>query len=112
MNGRRNIFTYEERKQIESLLKMGVVLKGIARAMGTNYSVIQREISLNGNRSNYSADEAQKRADEKEALRKKGIYTPLPPPRKNILSQRIDNLEMQLEIIIDQIKDLQNAKNN
>jgi IS30 family transposase len=105
-------FTLNERKQIEALLKKQLPGAEIAREINRSKNGVNTEIRLNGGRVNYSAEKAFDNSEkvQKEKIRKQTEFLrkTLNPYKK--LSERIENLEMQIEILIDTIKELKNDK--
>jgi IS30 family transposase len=100
--------TFEEREKIEMLLKKGFGMYSTATAIQRPNSTVTYEIRNNGGRHGYDAVKAQQRADTasergSETLKLRGGN------RKSIkesFEQRINNLEMQLEIILQTIKEI------
>ncbi len=107
---RRNL-NFEERLRIEELIKDGITLPGISLALGRGKNTIIREIRTKGGRENYNAIEAQRIADEineakKQKLSKLNKENPRESPVQK-LGQRIDMLEMHIDILFEQIKEIQ-----
>ncbi len=97
----------EERRRIGFLLKKGLTGKEIAQIMFRSINTIYSELRRFKDRP-YEPEEAQKEADRRikdqrdkaaQAIRKSIT------PRKNSL-KRIQSLEMQVEILMDTIKEL------
>lgn len=61
--------TYEERKKIESYLKLNISLISIGKLIGRHPASVTREVNINGGKENYNADEANARSIEKEELK-------------------------------------------
>lgn len=102
----------EERKEIERLLKQSHTGGAIGRILGLCKTTINFEVRRNGGRENYCAKKAQEVADEnkvdrykKTAASLKGKDNWVKDFTKNI-KLRIENLEMQIEILIDEVKSL------
>lgn len=97
------MITLEERHQIEALLKTGISISEVARRISRSKNGVVSEVRLNGGIANYKAVEAQQSAynrqilgREKLSLLNKGIASSY-----TTLKQRIENLEMQVEILVD-----------
>lgn len=106
--------SFEERQKIEDYLKQNVSGNRIAQLLNRSTTGIQTEILRGGGRDKYSAVNAHEiyLNNKKERLLKisknlKG-RNPLSP-----LHKRMQNLEMQIEILTDTIKEiLKNDKQN
>lgn len=99
--------TMKERVKIERLLKEPLSLTQIAKQIGRSKNCVVTEVRINGGRENYTANKAQERFYTVhvlawEELRKRNKGTD-PRSKQNI---KIENLEMQLEILHDEIKRL------
>ncbi len=104
--------TLDERQIIEDLSKRGYSAVTIAKQLGRGGTTIAREIRKNGGPLFYNAIKAQKESYQRksegyikisESVKKSG-YNPF-----ESLKARIENLEMQLEILVDTIKELKNG---
>ncbi len=105
--------TYLERMQIEILLKEGLEISEIASILGRSRSSLSTEIVRAGGREVYSASISQHQRDIFKKIRIENLKKER--PRKLIktndsIEQRFKNLEMQIEILHDTIKDLLNLK--
>ena len=98
--------TFQEREMIEKYLKENKACNEIARILNRSGNCISTETRICG-RSNYNAVEAQKRRDDivKKRAHDLSIRN---SGKKNYMNikQRIDNLEMQIEILFETIKQL------
>ena len=103
-------FTYEERKQIQKHIYKGLSCCQIAKLIGRSKNGVVTEVRKGGGRF-YNAREAQKRCDAVNKER----YERLSKLSKEKLSgtthkpnqeKRIENLEMQIEILHDCVKEL------
>lgn len=103
--------SYEERLEIKKYIKKSFSVVSIARLINRPASSVKNEISRNGGRNYYSAELAQKRAD---TLKKVRYQKTIDLFSKEIiesddeilkLKERIENLEFQMEIILDFIKE-------
>ncbi len=93
-------FTFEERKAIEEMLKGGHTYAHIGNCLKRNSSAIHAEINRHGGPEVYSANEAE--------LQKKGPYL---SKIYGEFSDRIDNIEQQIEILFGQMKNLLDEEN-
>jgi len=100
--------TFEERKQIEKHISAGFSCCETARRIGRSKNGVVSEVRRGGGKL-YSAKIAQNLADSvrnekhrKLSERNKGNVTTFR------FKQRIENLEMQVEILHDAIKELMN----
>lgn len=108
--------TFEERKHLEKLVQMGISLKECARRMNRPPTTITQEIKRTGGRENYNATEAQKQSEERIIKRNLVVSKHNKEAKENHpiarMKTKIDNIEMQLEIVIDQLKELLNDRQN
>ncbi len=103
-----------ERKYIEKRLNAleAVSCGQISKELGRGKNTIIVEVRRNGGREKYSATAAQKNAYAMSKAR----YEKLSNRNKDAISPhtrleiRISNLEMQIEILIDQVKELKSVK--
>ena len=105
--GHSNVkFSYEERKEIENLLMQGLHGSEIARRLNRSKNGVLVEIRRNGY-SEYSAKKAQNRADKihSKKYQKLSESNKQKPPSRWV-KERIEALEMQIEILHDTIKEL------
>jgi len=91
--------TFEERKQIEKHIKNGCSYSETARLIGRSLNGVTVEVKRSGDR-NYSAKVGQDIADNLKNRSKN-------PPVLSV-QKRIENLEMQVEILHDTLKGLLN----
>ncbi len=106
--GHQKRLTLEERKQIQGLLKKNpsISAHSIAKLIGRSKNALVVELRRNG-RETYSALKAHKAAEAREAQRlESGRNTnkELIPKLNLGFKKRIENLEMQVEILVDTIK--------
>lgn len=93
MKNKRKFLSFEERQNIEELLKNHKSLNAISRIIKRSASTVIREVARNGGRYCYKAEKAQ------------GFYQKDINLKKfDELIKRIENLEMQIEIVTDTIK--------
>ena len=107
--------TLNERKKIKYLIDQMVPQNQIAMKLGRASSCINTEIRRSGDRDLYDPDIAHQNArarNEKKIEALKNIYSSKKHINKIDLELRISNLEMQIEIIIEQIKELLNDRIN
>lgn len=106
--GKTRYFTLEERKFVEMAIKKGATIAVIAMHLKRTHSSIGAEITRGGGRINY---DAEKRSEQiKKNLLRRGKVSPNEYDADNFadfsdLENRIQVLEMQLEIILDIIKE-------
>ncbi len=109
----RSPLSIEEREAIEKQLEFGFTASMIGASIGRSKNCIVLEIRRNGGRNKYNAIKAQKNAEERNKNRKLKLsqlnqnQTPYFSMR-----DRIENLEMQVEILSETIKELINASKN
>lgn len=104
----------EERKIIEKKIKEGLSLGKISHFMGRSPNGIIVEVRKNGGREEYKAIQAHENSKITENERKKKVCENLKKSTYNpfiYLKQKIEILEMQLEIIIEQIKEIKKNGN-
>jgi IS30 family transposase len=99
----------EEREFIATLLKQELSFTKIAQKLNRGKTTINREINSNGGRLSYDPLQAAKSSREKRLLG----YEKMKIKRKKQFmhgklnnSRRIENLEMQIEILLETIKEL------
>lgn len=100
--------TFEERQQIESLWKQGLSGCEISRRINRSSNCVSTEIRIHSVDGKYSAKQSQNQADiakekryQELSERNKKIYT-----EPSNYKQRIENLEMQIEILHDTIQEI------
>ena len=103
-----------ERNTIARMLKKGSSLAEIARKIGRGKQTIAAEVSKNGGRDAYKAAEAHKSATQRKVER--DIKCSYAIKNRFLLSrddlvERIENLEMQLEIISETLKEVTRERN-
>lgn len=96
--------TFEERKKIEEYLKLGLSQRKIAKLINRTQRTLNLEVKKNGGNRNYTAQAAQANYKNSIKIRNKENSLKL---RKNfdIFYSKIQNLEYQIEIILDIIKE-------
>lgn len=108
--------TLRERKEIYEWLQKGETLSQIANKIGRGRNTVIREVRENGGREKYNptaANDKQRKniiemnLKRSETIKAKGLSNPY-----QSLCKRIDNLEMQLEIALDVIKEMKNKVKN
>ena len=103
---------FEERLLIEEYAKKGLSQCGIARKINRSANCIHKEMKRAGFKNrDYSAIQAQKISDERQenCNNKKIVWNMKTNSQKNNQT-RIENLEMQVEILHDQIKEILKQK--
>jgi IS30 family transposase len=108
---KRNVhLTYAERKTIYHWIQKGESLREIARIINRGGNTVVREVRVNGGRYEYNPLEAQQTYKENiiktnikrsETVKEKSLSNPYMS-----LCNRIENLEMQLEIVANVLKEL------
>ena len=102
--------TLEERIFIQEHIKKGFSLSETARVMGRGKNTVVTEVRNNGGIYLYNAKQAQEAAYVNRIqgdLKRKAVLSKSPNPYLS-LKQRLDAMEMQMEILIETIKDLKN----
>lgn len=110
--GRAIPFSENELYEIERMLQSNTPIKRIAEALGRTESGVQNKISNFGGVLNFSAREAieyRKNILMKEKTTKKTAPSNTLTPANNSILDRVDALEMQVQILTQVIK--QYAKN-
>lgn len=103
--------TLEERILIEKYVKKGYSGRLISKILGRNASVISMEIHRFADRSQYDAQKAHEQCSQ--GWKKGGINSSR--WRKStiqLMNDRLTNLEMQLKILYETIKELKNDSKN
>lgn len=102
--------TLSERKGIYDWIQKGETLSQIANNIGRGKNTVIREVRINGGRDTYDPNKANEqhrknviKTNEKriKTIKAMGLSNPY-----QSLCKRIENLEMQLEITLDVIKEL------
>lgn len=101
--------TFEERKEIEKYVKLGCSCNEIAINIGRSKNAVVVEVRRNG-KAAYSAKAGQKLADENTRKRNAHLIALNTGVKEPIFKykERIENLEMQIEILHDTLKELLN----
>ncbi len=104
---RKGILTFEERVLIEKYIKKGFSLSEISKVIGRGGTTIAFEVRRSGGRDNYCSSTAQSLSEERHRnkSRKLSILNE-GEPKVFIFKQRIENLEMQVEILSETIKEM------
>ena len=104
--GKCKSLCFEERALIEKFLKMGLTCSEIGRRLGRGKNTIVVEVRNKG-REGYTATKAQKQSDETRSLGYKKLSEINSGKKKTYFyKERIENLEMQVEILHETIKEL------
>jgi IS30 family transposase len=101
----------EERIKIKEYLDKGFKGNEIARLLGRAFSAVNNDVRRNGGKENYDPQKAQEEANLRWKMRCESTTYNLTKfygenGRCLNLAERVQTLEMQLEIIIDQLKEL------
>ena len=102
-----------ERKYIEKMIKEDRSLSSIAGDMGRGRNTIIVEVNKNGGRIAYDAEIAHKSMLERRLKRSEDVSEKMKVHTRTqycFLKQRIENMEMQLDIIIETLKELKDAR--
>ena len=100
------VFSFEERLVLEENLKRNYSMEKIGRIMNRSGTGLHKEVKKNGGRYKYNAVEAQKRAEKNREQRDRSNYH---QGKVYKIEVRITNLEMQIDILFEAIKELKNA---
>lgn len=102
-----------ERREIERLLKLGAPHSHISRMLSRSKNCINFEIRRNGGSLEYNAEVAHMRSKDRAKNRteklKKGYKIEDHPTHR--LKVRMDALEMQVDLLMNLVRDLKNEKN-
>lgn len=105
----------EERKQIEEFFKQDLSIAEISRRIRRSKNIVSREMKRAGGRDNYSAEQAHLDA----FTRKGNIFEKLNTIKQTLETNenhnqnfidRIENLEMQIDIILETLREIKNVK--
>lgn len=99
----------DERREINRLLRQKFSLGEIAKKIGRGKNTVVAEVRRNGGVESYNPVKAEARAvllKNQRAQRCRELNQTRPPSPYQRLEQRIQNLEMQVEILVDAIKEL------
>lgn len=108
MSGKNNTpLTFEERQYIEAHIKVGLSSSKISKQLKRGKNTVVVEVRKNGGRKLYTALVAQQNTERRriEGYEKVRTYN---LGRKNPVScsQRIEFLEMQMEILSESVKEI------
>ena len=96
--------TFEERKLVEKYAKQGISGNQIARLLKRSLNLINCEFKRAGGRENYSAKESQRLSEKTKEEKYKRLSKMNKGRIVNPNVKRIENLEMQIEILHETIK--------
>jgi IS30 family transposase len=102
-----------ERKEIERLCSFPELsLAEISKKLKRSKNCVSSEVRRSGGRETYNADRAQKESEERQSIKIKSLSKSSKNRSQNFKTnaERIDILEMQMEIIIEQINQLTKGK--
>lgn len=101
-------FTLEEREIIEELIKSGKSITGISVFLKRSKNGLSSELNKNGGRVNYNAKNAHERHLKTKYIKHQKLSKKFEGKifESNGLISRIENIEMQIEIILDLVKEL------
>lgn len=104
--------TLNEREIIQDLLVLGLSYAQIAKKLGRSGQCVSREVNKNTANGPYDAKKAHLRAYSNR--KKNDKVTCKKTFEESAFLLRISNIEQQIEIILDQLKELyeRNSKNN
>lgn len=110
--------TLIERKFIKREIDKNISLSEIAKDLDRGKNTIILEVRVNGGRENYDPHKANNRAIENKLKRIEDVSAKMKEKGTSpyvSMSKRIENLEMQVEILSETIKEVlheRNYKNN
>jgi IS30 family transposase len=96
--------TFEERQVIERMIKDNAPTAVIGHTIKKSSQSVAAEIKINGGRENYTAEIAQQRVNTV------GKYNPYAKARM-LIESRIDNLQMQIDILTNNVTKLMEDRN-
>jgi len=99
------VLEFSDRVEIERLLCLGYSRSEIARKIGRGKNTVVAEVRRYGGDA-YDAKEAQKQADVNRDKKYKSVSKKLKSREPTTWIKRIENIEMQIEILYDYIKEL------
>ena len=107
MSSNRNFpITYEERVEIQKHLDAGKKREEIAILIKRSTNGVNAEIRRNGGPKEYNAIKAQARSENKREASYRNLSQFNEKQKENTLTKRVQNLEMQIEILHDCVKEL------
>lgn len=104
--GRTFPLTLKERKEIKYFIDQMFSMHEIARKVGRSSTCILNEVRRYGGRDNYDPILAHKKAIDANELRIEKLKKFNYQYSKKSMEDRISNIEMQIDIIIQTIKEL------
>lgn len=106
---------YAERKTIGKLLKENQSLSSIARTLGRGKQAVTNEVARNGGRQVYNPEEAERKAQQRKDIRDQKCSDMIKQRYKEAahhsIEDRVQTLEMQLEILIETVKEVVHDRN-
>lgn len=111
--GKPSPLTLEERKIIEEKLKEKLDRISICKLLGRSQNTIYNEIIKTQYLGEYNAEQshklhlehAKKVSEKRSATMRQGLME-----NRTIINRRLENLEMQIEVILDHLKKLEENK--
>ena len=103
--GKQKPFSLADRMVIERMIKQGHTGGEIAKVLGRSKTGTNWEIRNHGGRESYTAKKADKMAREAQIDRIEKLRTKQ-RARRPTIHQRLDALDMQINILKDTIKEL------
>jgi IS30 family transposase len=106
-NGRTPIrrWTLDERIRLKKLLDLKIPMKGIEKELDRFSGSICIELKRGGGKENYDPKVEQDYADTEHLRRSRAAEkNPHPPPFTQWINEKIDGLSMQIDILIDIIR--------
>lgn len=101
----------EERKKIALMISNGENFSQIARTLGRGKQTIANEIYNFGGREGYDADKANDLSMARKIERQIKCSLTTKKHKNTTVLSRIENLEMQIEILLDTIKEMKHVRN-
>ncbi len=105
---RKEFLRFEERQKIEEMIKNFYTYSAIARELKRSDMAIGMEVKKNGGKIKYNAQMAQKNSESrrKEGYKKSGAKRSKQKEEIKSTSERIKFIEMQIDILCDQVREL------
>lgn len=106
------MLSFEEREQIEELLKTGISCSEVARRIGRSKNGVVNEVRMNGGIKSYKAVSAHESAYERQVIGRQKLRSLNTNQKRSALtnSLRIDHLEMQVEILVEALQEARDGK--
>lgn len=106
-NGRTTYrrWALEERVRLKKLMDLKLPLVALMKELNRNSSTIHRELRRGGGKDDYDPEAAQAYADTEHERRSNAAKKNPPPPLfSKWINDKIDSLSMQIDVLIDVIR--------